>query len=218
MLQSIQPQAHYSTPPLPAQSTHCFFNNDEVDSYPKLLAKPYQHFIEMHEYVHLGNALAFIRDEYPDISLSLTTKTAFRQPIADFFAQHLANQRDFSEGVIMRIKTCLQEAVMNSIIHGNLAIEHDGDAKDNFQHYLEKISRHIDDESLSLKRICIFAWLTERHITLCVSDQGKGFGLNQPAVNIAEPYGRGLFLIRNMCGRLWQTQPNHLYMQFTRHD
>jgi anti-sigma regulatory factor (Ser/Thr protein kinase) len=197
--------------------SHYFFTSDEINSFQDLLTKPYQHFVEMREYVHLSQVLSFVRSEHPHISLSLTTETAFKQPVADFFTAHIARKRAIAAETMSDIKTCLQEAVMNAIIHGNLIIEHSGDEIDGFQHYLDQIALRIEDELLGLKRVSVFAWFTDVSITICVSDQGKGFELEQPAIDETKPYGRGLALIRCLASRVWQTKPNNIYMQFPLH-
>lgn len=205
------------TPVFEQDHSHCFFGAADIASFAQLLEKPYRHFIEMSEYVHLPHVLDFIRGEYPHISLSLTTKTAFRQPVAELMARHIAQQHPVSEHVMMDIRTCLQEAIMNSIIHGNLMIEHDGGANDHFGDYLDTIGKRMEDDSLSLRRISIYGWFTNRHITLCVADQGRGFTLEQPHLALETPFGRGLGLIRHMTSGLWQTVSNRLYMQFACH-
>jgi len=200
---------------IPSHPSHCFFSSEEVRSFPELLKKPYKHFIEMREYLYLGKVLQFIRDEYPHVSMSLTTSTAFRQPVADFFTTHISSQCDFSAELMADIKTCLQEAVMNSIIHGNLCIAHE--KPEDFHLYLENISQTANRSEAGLKRVSIFAWITDQHVTLCVSDQGKGFVIEPQEQVASSPYGRGLSLISHMCARTWHTQPSNFYMQFNRH-
>lgn len=199
------------------ETPHYFFTHGKIQDYfGKLLGKPYQHFIEMHEYVHLVKVLEFIQLANPLVSLSITSHTAFNQPISDFFTAHLASQYRLPTPLFSDIKTCLQEAVMNSIIHGNLQVRHDDAGCGNFQSYISNIVRTIGDTELALKRVSIFAWVSDEHITFCVGDQGHGFSIDQPAPFPTSPYGRGLILIRNMCHRIWQTQPNNIYMQFLR--
>lgn len=203
-------------PARPAEASHYFFSGTESQSISSMLAKPHRHFIEMREYVQLGRVLEFVRREYPHISLSLTTQTAFKQPVAEFFTAHLARQRSMSQDLKDNVRTCLQEAVLNAIIHGNLDIGHEQPSQ--FSHYLEKISRSVQDNALGLKRVSIFCWLTDHHITICVADQGSGFDIRtQPEEGDEVPYGRGLRLIRRLASRTWHTEPNHLYMQFNRH-
>ncbi|MDX2073654.1 MAG: ATP-binding protein [Alphaproteobacteria bacterium] len=207
--------------PLPGHArqerSHYFFTEEEACLLSAIMDKPYRHFIEVREYAHLGKVLAFIRGETPQYSLSLTTRSAFRQPVAEVLSRHLGEQCNLSPGRISDIKTCVQEAVMNAIIHGNLMIEPANRATDHFRHYLDSISAAAEDEVLGLKRVSVFAWIDDQRLTICVCDQGAGFSLDQPTSDIAAPYGRGLPLIRAMSHRLWQTAPNRLYMQFLTH-
>ena len=105
---------------------------------------------------------------------------------------------------------------MNAIIHGNLQISHPAPDTAHFQEYLENISHALLNEALALQRISIYAWFTSAHVTICISDQGKGFTLEQPDAAIDQPYGHGLMLIRKLAYRIWQTSPNNLYIQFPR--
>jgi anti-sigma regulatory factor (Ser/Thr protein kinase) len=197
------------------QPTHCFFNADGPVPLAELLEGPYQHFVEMREYHHLGQVLEFIRNEYPHMSLSLTTRTAFRQPVADLLSARIVRTHGLSHELACNIKTCLQEALMNAIIHGNLGIPHA--EPENFHLYLEQVTDAIAHDARSMKRVSAFAWFTDRYITLCVSDQGEGFNIEQSAVDPTVPYGRGLSLIRNMASNIWQNAPGQLHMQFNRH-
>ncbi len=200
------------------QPSHYFFSGEEIGALHSLLNKPYQHFIEQCAKHECADILDVIREEQPHLSLSITTKTAFRQPVADFFTSALIRAHSLAPMLASDIKTCLQEAVMNSIIYGNLAIRHDENATtDHFQRYLENITAAIQNKKHSLKRISILAWFTEQHITICVADQGAGFNLNQPTPALEIPYGRGLPLIRAMSHAVWQPKPNHLTMQFLLH-
>lgn len=197
-----------------APESHYFFNTVDVDSFTLMLRRPHEHFIEMREYVQMGNVLEFIRNEYPHTSLSLTTDTAFRQPVADFYTQHLARLRPLSPELMNDIRTCLQEAIMNSIIHGNLKVEHDKNDIADFPDYLERVSTALKKEEYALKRISLFTWFTMSHITVCVADEGPGFAIEQPPYNPVMPYGRGLPLIRAIAQQVWQLRPNHISMQF----
>lgn len=194
--------------------SHYFFDTEEMRTFLAMMDRPYQHFVEMGEVAHLGHVLAFIRQEQPHLSVSLTTHTAFKQPVADLLSKYIAKHYGFSATLASDIKTCLQEAIMNSIIHGNLSIGHVKGSDEQFQNYLERISATINDETFSLKRVSIYLWRSDEHVTVCVSDQGRGFDLNQPTPDIAVPYGRGLPLIRTIAHRVWQSRPNHLSMQF----
>lgn len=198
--------------------SHYMFGSEELKDFRTLFDKPTQHFIEMGDTAYSEYAVAFIGEEYPHISLTLSTQTAFRQPVAECFSAHLANMHVVGRLRASDIRTCLQEAIMNSIIHGNLATPQEGRLTSHFQQYMENISANIADHKQGRKRISIFAWHTTRHITLCVSDQGEGFTLDQPETDITIPYGRGLPLIRAMSDRVWQTLPNHFYMQFSVHE
>lgn len=202
--------------PAGSENAHYFFTHEEVRGLGNIFSLSYRHFIELHEYVHLRHVLEFIDHSNPQLSLSATSQTAFHQPVADYLATHLADIYKLPASLASDIKTCLQEAVMNAVIHGNLVIKHDEQTRWDFQKYIDKVTHAIKDMELSLKRVSVYVWASDEHITICVADQGKGFNLNQPTPYTTSPYGRGLVLIRHMCHRLWQTQPNYIYMQFLR--
>ncbi len=191
--------------------THYFFYADEMAA---LFKSRCQHFIEVREESPMGESLDFIRREYPHYSLSLTTRTAFNQPIAELFTRHLATKRPLSDMLISDIQTCLHEALLNATIHGNLAVRCEYTEIGGFQHYLDSVSARMEDPARYLKRVDVFVWMTREHLTICVADQGDGFTLAQPEISIDQPHGRGLNFIHALSSNVWQTRSNTIYMQF----
>lgn len=196
------------------RAQHHFFTETDASSLHQLLDVPAAHFIEIDDAMPMAGVLSFIQEEYPQTTLSISTQTAFRQPVAEVFAAHLAALCEIPPLIVSDIKTCLQEAIMNSIIHGNLGIVPDTLQSDQFMSYLERVAAAISNPDLARKRISIYCWIQPKHVSICVSDQGNGFSVHQAPLCIDMPYGRGLPLIRAMSSRIWQRQPNHLTMQF----
>ncbi len=206
------------------KKSHYFFDRASVKRLGALLSKPYKHFIETNEVAQISEVLSFIRTEYPHASLSLTAHSAFTQPVADLFSSCLAERHRLTLSLQEDIKTCLQEAIMNAVIHGSLGIASPDSVQKNFsvnsfQDYMEKVSEKINDNTLGLKRISVYSWSTENHMTICVADQGRGFDINQPAATDPQsPYGRGLELIRGLAQSIWQEDSQCLYMQFSKYS
>lgn len=199
--------------PNTGQSNLLLFHNQH-ESLASLLKMPYQYFIEQRQHTHEEKALQFLVNEQPDISFCMASDTAYMHPIANYLTKYLLQERDVPEYLSDQIKTCLQESIMNAIIHGNLCIDNKQYPLSDFPKYLEHISHTIGDSSHANKYIYIYGWLSPTHLTLCVSDEGKGFSLTQPFPDEHTPYGRGLIIMRNSCSHLWQQQKNQLYMRF----
>lgn len=194
-----------------------FITSDEMAQLGSLMQQPYHHFIEAREQVQLPQVLDFIRYEHPHMTLSVTSQTAFRHPIAEYAARHIAARMLPAREGYQAMRTCLQEAVLNAVIHGNLRMQGQHHGMAGFQEYMQEITRRIADEDAGLLRVNIHAWFTEHHITLCVADSGPGFVMEQLQADVLSPHGRGLLMIRDMASGCWQGAPNQLYMQFSMH-
>ncbi len=198
--------------------SHYFFTAGSIPAIDGNYANFYRHYIEVGSYQHLASSLDYIHHENPDLSLCLSTKTAFVQPTSELFMQMLQKQFWITDTLYDAMKTCLQESILNAVIHGNLNIHHSNNVLDHFEQYYADILKALECPEKADKYISIFAWRRDDSFILAVCDKGKGFTLKSPMpIDNAMPHGRGFVLIQHFAHQVWQATPNNLFMEF-KHD
>jgi anti-sigma regulatory factor (Ser/Thr protein kinase) len=102
---------------------------------------------------------------------------------------------------LLRLELAVQEAVTNSLEHGNLGLksewkeEFDRDGSDRFTK--EKYER-LRDPFYALRRVKITVQVSEESLDITIQDEGEGFQLSNTAQSLGlESYGRGLVMIRS---------------------
>ena len=192
-----------------------FFSSKREPNLLQAMRQPNPYVLELGEYVHLSKVLTDIREVEPCYVLSLTTRTAFRQPVAEYYAQHFSQRFSLLSHKVMEIKTCLQEAIANAVMHGNLAIQHEPAEGEDFTRYYEQVNERLGQEHYASKRVNIYLWEQPTRFAVRVSDEGTGFSAKPPAPNASESHGRGLHIIHSLADKVWQgTDKSSLYMSF----
>jgi anti-sigma regulatory factor (Ser/Thr protein kinase) len=141
------------------------------------------------------------------LSLTVTTQSTYRQPIAKAFAAAINDRLGCSKDLHQRIHTALQEAIMNALIHGNLGLE------PQFRGNLQGLTRSqavieelLDRPAVARSPIRVDAIWNATTLHVLVRDSGKGFAPNRPyapeALRSELCHGRGLLLIEAFCDRV----------------
>ena len=117
----------------------------------------------------------------------------------------------------MRIQVALEEALLNSVIHGNLEVssklrEEEGDL------FEQAISERKQSEPYRNRRVTLTAEFTREQATFTIRDQGPGFDLNkvrnpteEDAIELAS--GRGILLMRSFMDSIdYNDQGNEVRM------
>lgn len=157
----------------------------------------------------------------PDLTLSITTSACYHSNTALDFADKIGEKFGLYGEKMSDIATCLQEAVMNAILHGNLQVGSKFDNLRDFEERGEEITARLEMDEYAQKRINIRAWDGHNHLKLAVSDEGEGFLLeNAMAYNDKtshkNPHGRGLLFIKAMAEKMWLGEDKRtLYMTFS---
>ena len=173
--------------------------------------------IEVSPWVSLQNAQQFISKQRPDFALSVTSRTLYQHNIALPLAHTIRRRFGLNNAQEEDIATCLQEAIQNAIIHGNLGINanyHDGRG---LEYYYKLIQRVLNKEPFYHRHVTICAWQNSEVITIAVTDQGKGFEppAQETHQQLEKPFGRGLNLISHLCRAMRiSSSPSTIYMDF----
>ncbi len=190
-------------PTRPISSPH-FFSLHHGDKLEVVLARPYSAFIEVSYKDKMDSLLEKLLIDSPDISISLTTHSCFNHHVAQVISQTISNRFNLLDEQIIKIQTCLQEAIMNSIIHANLGMDGKFKSVSSFDEYQDEINQRMESDDYKYKRININIWDGHNRLRISVEDEGSGFLMpeNDNDDNVL-PHGRGLMFIRMLSDRAW---------------
>jgi anti-sigma regulatory factor (Ser/Thr protein kinase) len=179
-----------------------FFALSKQQSIEEILSRPYSLFMETGNYLMQENSLFRLLAKLPDFALNVTNITAYEQQIAQIVAENLHTRFGLQRHKSMEVLTCLQEALLNAIIHGNLEIDSRFDTIEDFEAHYRNIQDRLTEAPYCHRRITIGAWYHDDCLTLTVTDEGKGFVANATDSHNEEAHGRGLMLIRSLADKV----------------
>ncbi|MDP3467138.1 MAG: ATP-binding protein [Daejeonella sp.] len=115
--------------------------------------------------------------------------------IVENFIDELSTKYSFSDELYANVLTCLSEAVINAIVHGNR-------------------------ENLDKKVYINLEVIEEKRLIFTISDEGEGFDFNNipdPTApdNIEKLSGRGVFIIKKLADQcIFNSKGNELELHF----
>lgn len=158
----------------------------------------------------------FSRIEDNHAFLSLTTASAYDTQVALHFTRWISHKIKIDDNLLSNLELCLQEAMANGLIHGNMGI--DKTLPDNFHDlgaYGEKVRNKLSDDTYGQLRVEISARWDDDFIDISVVDHGAGFNTTDPIQKSVT--GLGLSLIRGMVKSLDITENGRkIIMRFAR--
>jgi anti-sigma regulatory factor (Ser/Thr protein kinase) len=143
------------------------------------------------------------------LRLALTTRSAYRHPVVKVFVRAMATRIDLSRDLRERIHTAVQEAVINSVLHGNLAISsaHRNSLKglENTHQTIEKL---LASPEIARSMIRVEAIWNSAMLYVLIRDSGAGYdrdelpspgALHTPGHGAS---GRGIAILEAFCDRI----------------
>ena len=143
------------------------------------------------------------------LSLMVTTKSAYRQPVGKAFVEAMAIRTPMPEDLRERIYTAIQEAMMNAVLHGNLKIG--SGARDSLEGLMqthELIERMLAVPEGARGAIRVDAIWNSKVLHVLIRDSGDGFAKAElPSSEDIEAdgqiaSGRGLSILEAICDRV----------------
>lgn len=153
----------------------------------------------------LPDALLEVGGLFHSLGLAITTRAAFRLPVANAFIEALDQRLHLGDDLRVRMLTVLHEAVMNAVLHGNLGLG--SSLRDSFAQMarLQRIiERRLGDTALGARRVFVEASWTASMLHLQVRDCGEGFvrevafGMPDADGGGRRGGGRGLYIIEQL--------------------
>lgn len=192
-----------------------FFSLERDDTLDNTLKRPYNIFVEINGNKGLEALLDNLLSESPDTIISITTHSCYKHNVALSATTMLVERLAIRQDKEIQIATCLQEAIMNALLHGNLAVQGKFNTLEGFNLYREEIERKLEQEEYRNKRINISIWDGHSHLKIAVNDEGGGFSINTNTSDENRPHGRGLTFIKEMSEHAWVGDDNRtLFMTF----
>jgi hypothetical protein len=194
----------------------CFFSLSPEQSLDVVLHRPQRFFIETTRQLP-AETLNRLLAPRPHYAFSITSGTAYRSNPATRMVDFIKRRCRQSRAAFTGIETCLHEAIINAIAHGNFAVKRPAGDSQAFSDYWETVRQRTTDARFSQRMIDIMLWETAVYLTLAVRDEGCGFELLPLQPDTPAPYGRGHYLIRQMSQKAWMGEDGRtLYMRFNR--
>lgn len=143
------------------------------------------------------------------LSLLVSTRSAYRHPVGRHFLEAIERRTAIAADLHDRIGTAVQEAVMNSLLHGNLHI--DAGARESLEGLSElhqSIAHELERPDVAHCMIQLDALWSTKMLYVIVRDSGDGYQrdrLPKPAGSdscAARSSGRGLSILTAVCDRV----------------
>lgn len=106
---------------------------------------------------------------------SFFSKSIYKSPFVAKLVEHLTSDSDASSHLDpAMMRTAIDEAVLNSIVHGNLGLPSPPiDSIDDLSAFYEEVGNRITEPQFSHKRIAIQTWREGESIWVSVGDEGS---------------------------------------------
>jgi anti-sigma regulatory factor (Ser/Thr protein kinase) len=137
--------------------------------------------------------------------VSLTTRLAWTLDTAAQFCEGLLARGMLSSLVRHDVELSLHEAIINAVLHGNLALGSSlVDDPAEFDAFCQHLTTTLADPVKASKRVDLYAWTADGFLYIRVSDQGDGYdpAAVQYPTNPEAKSGRGLEIMRIMSSGL----------------
>ena len=149
-----------------------------------------------HYSVPVGEALFF--------QLVVCSETAYHYNLPLYIADKMVMEGYLKPSHMEGLRLCLQEAIINAVIHGNLELKRSFFNLQGFRGYYAAIERKLRQSEYGQKPIILSFLKAENSLKVVVSDAGSGVRLsNVKALEQADSLtGRGLPMIASIASRM----------------
>ena len=186
----------------------------------KTLRLPYKKFIENSPILDHKIYNDDLFDESDGVSLSLTTASCYESALTMSVTGGIMKRFGINDDRLrIRIHTCLHEAIINSVLHGNLQVKSNFYNADELYKNQEIIFNRLGIDLYRYKRVNILIWNNKKFLKIGVRDDGNGFELSDYIKTDGKArtsfFGRGLAFINSMANEVYQSADKRtLFMVF----
>lgn len=189
------------------RDTPCFFVYEDSAVLSKVLMRANRRFIETSHTAGYLDALAFLDKQHADFSVALNSQLASFANMSHVLTHAINDRLGLNLTNFANIQSCLQEALTNSLVHGNLCINRTCETLDDFDDYYQAITEKLADPYYQHMRIYLLVWIYGGSIKIGLSHEGRGrltdAILHHCNPRIQQKTGRGLYLIQTLAQQVW---------------
>ncbi len=107
---------------------------------------------------------------------SVCSRSIFKSSFMDLFSQKMETDFAIEHEEQMLIRTAVDEALINSTVHGNLEMKTPPISNINeFSAYYEKIDQRLEIDRYATRHIAVQTWKNKDGIYVSIADQGPGY-------------------------------------------
>jgi len=186
--------------------------NEALES---IITLPHSVFVEITPYNKNKKSFEYLWNNAPDFALCVSTISCYTSNLAHIFANEIDSRFLLNGKKIMDITTCMQEAIMNSMFHGNLKMQSDFRTVKGLYAYQEEVKKRLILDYYRFSNINICAFNNGDSIKISISDDGDGFSIPTYKEEDTLPNGRGLMIIKSLSNKVWISKDQKmLFMVF----
>lgn len=179
-----------------------YFVMTNVQALTAVLRTRGTYFLEVGQRLALEHDLRILQKDIPDFALCLTSQHTYDNRVAPVITQAINDRFPKTRMKRMHIVTCLQEALANAVVHGNLRIDCQRNSLESFERYYRLIDEGVRQPDVKDKRVYVRAWDYPDALRLCITHEGEGM-LDPKSIAESHPQlekknGRGLFIIQSL--------------------
>ncbi len=151
------------------------------------------------------------------LRLALASRTAIELPVGEIVGDFVGAALGLADDLRMSIICAVHEAVLNAVLHGNLALANEGrDHAAGGDEFAAAMAARLADPALAARRCEIRIRWTAAAVLVRITDQGAGFAAPVPS-DPALPWGRGIPVIKALATRCrWVRGGRSLMLRFAR--
>lgn len=150
-------------------------------------------------------------------ALSITSRSAYQLPVAYILARRFNRLGWLGPDQVSGFESCLHEALINAVVHGNLEIAGGFNGNDAFAAFYDSIQSKLHTPEYGERRIYIILSHVRKRLYLRVSQSGVGHPENRQPDALDQQHGRGLSIIRHLTqGMQWHHHGRTLEMCFAK--
>ena len=152
------------------------------------------------------------------LHLSLSSRSALELPVGEIIGDFLASKLRLQHRLRTSIVSVVHEAVLNAVLHGNLAMTSEGRGHSaGIEDFHGAIEARLADPALRDRRCEIRVRWNAVAVLVRISDHGMGFVPAAATGGAARPWGRGIRVMQALATRCrWVRGGRSLMLRFAR--